>query len=181
MTNSYEHHPIVGGPSKWDLSVALFDRKVENFRKVRFNANVPLATNITVQVTSVQAVDGSGEAWNIEGYATKVERDKDTRANFVPPPPSRVFIYFRTDRRQGHIRFFNPTPIAFISPETIVRTIRPNESKRKEWTEEGWASRQWGVTGKVLTHHDSHGLCYEVQHEDQSVGYYDPSELEVID
>ena len=64
-----------------------------------------------------------------------------------------------------------------ISPSTTVRTTEPNESKREEWTDEGWAKRKWGVTGTVLTHHDSHGLCYDVQHPDGSVGCYDPSEI----
>ncbi len=67
-----------------------------------------------------------------------------------------------------------------ISPGTSVRTTQANWGLCKEWTEEGWASKKWGVRGKVLTHHDSHGLCYEVRHEDGTVGCYDPSELEVI-
>ena len=51
---------------------------------------------------------------------------------------------------------------------------------RKEWTKGGWASKKWGVRGTVIGHHDSHGLCYVVHHDDGSDGYYDPSELEVI-
>ncbi len=67
-----------------------------------------------------------------------------------------------------------------ISPETPVKTTQPNLSMRKEWTDEGWARRKWGVQGKVITHHDSHGLCYDVRHEDGTIGCYDPSELEII-
>ena len=63
---------------------------------------------------------------------------------------------------------------------TLVRTTKPNLGMRKEWTEEGWESRRWGVLGKIIRHHDSHGLCYEVWHADETVGFYDPSELEVI-
>ena len=66
-----------------------------------------------------------------------------------------------------------------ISPGTSVKTTQPNLDKRKEWTDEGWAKRKWGVKGKVITHHDSHGLCYDVRHEDRTRGCYDPSELEV--
>lgn len=46
------------------------------------------------------------------------------------------------------------------------------------WTEEALRNRQWGVKGTVIMHHDSHGLCYKVQHEDGTVGCYDPSELQ---
>ena len=67
-----------------------------------------------------------------------------------------------------------------ISRGTPVRTTSANWSKRDEWTDEGWARRKWGVQGKVIMHHDSHGLCYDVRHEDGTQGCYDTSELEVI-
>lgn len=67
-----------------------------------------------------------------------------------------------------------------ISPGTSVMTTEPNMDKRDKWTDEGWAKRKWGVEGKIITHHDSHGLCYDVRHNDGTVGCYDPSELEVI-
>lgn len=40
-------------------------------------------------------------------------------------------------------------------------------------------SRQWGVIGKILRHHDSHGLTYEVQHGG-TTGHYEPRELIVL-
>ncbi len=67
-----------------------------------------------------------------------------------------------------------------ISPGTRVHTTCANNALRKDWTEEAWDSRQWGVRGKVRTHHDSHGLSYEVMHPDGSIGHYDPSEIEVL-
>ncbi len=67
-----------------------------------------------------------------------------------------------------------------IDPGAMVKTTQPNWKKRGEWTEEGWASKKWGVQGTVLTHHDSHGLFYTVDHGDGTVGHYDPSELEVV-
>lgn len=67
-----------------------------------------------------------------------------------------------------------------IDPGTRVRTTQPNWDLRHEGTDEGWAKRKWGVQGKVITHHDSHGLCYDVRHEDRTVGCYDPSEIEVV-
>jgi len=51
---------------------------------------------------------------------------------------------------------------------------------RNEWTDEGWEKRKWGTQGEILAHHDSHGLCYDVLHEDGTQGCYDPSELKVI-
>ncbi len=47
-----------------------------------------------------------------------------------------------------------------------------------DWSKEASCSRQWGVKGTVIMHHDSHGLCYEVEHEDGTIGHYDPSELQ---
>ncbi len=67
-----------------------------------------------------------------------------------------------------------------ISPGKLVKTTKPNLSKREEWTAEGWAKRKWGVYGHVITHHDSHGLCYDVQHDDGTQACYDPSELRVV-
>lgn len=67
-----------------------------------------------------------------------------------------------------------------IDPGTEVRTTQPNMDKRREWTEEDWARKKWGARGIILRHHDSHGLCYDVRHENGTVGCYDPSEFEVV-
>lgn len=67
-----------------------------------------------------------------------------------------------------------------ISHGTSVKTTLENMQMNKEWTNEARARRKWGIKGKVVDHHDSHGLCYVVLHEDGSYGAYDPSELEVI-
>ena len=67
-----------------------------------------------------------------------------------------------------------------------VFSYRLEDEKREsniwmvEWTDDGWAKKKWGIKGEVLTHHDSHGLCYDVTHEDGSQACYDPSEIEVI-
>lgn len=63
---------------------------------------------------------------------------------------------------------------------TQVLTSRENPSLRDEWTAETRSKRQWGVGGYILKHHDSHGLCYEVNHPDGTVGTYDPSEFGVV-
>jgi hypothetical protein len=67
-----------------------------------------------------------------------------------------------------------------ISRGTKVRTTQANMSLRNEWTDEAWKERQWGVQGTVVSHSDAHGLCYEVLHPDSTVGFYDPSEIEVV-
>jgi len=46
-----------------------------------------------------------------------------------------------------------------------------------------WATARptkWGVEGVVLDHHDSHGLCYDVRHDDGSFCCYDPDEIEKL-
>ena len=68
-----------------------------------------------------------------------------------------------------------------LDPGTIVRTTQPNQEERRNWTDEAWAAKKWGVQGTVLTHHDSHGLCYDVLHCDGTRASYDPSEIEVIE
>ncbi len=67
-----------------------------------------------------------------------------------------------------------------IAVGTVVNTIQPTQSKENGWTEEGLASRQWGVEGEIVGYHDSHGLHYDVKHPDGTLGYYDPTELEVV-
>lgn len=67
-----------------------------------------------------------------------------------------------------------------INPGTRVMTTKASLGKRKEWTDEGWARRKWDVQGTIITHHDSHGLCYDVQHKDGTKGCYDPSELKIL-
>ena len=64
-----------------------------------------------------------------------------------------------------------------MNPEVQVRTLEP---KADNYTAEGKKKRKWGVTGIIIAHHNSHGLCYDVRHDDGSVGTYDPDELELI-
>lgn len=49
------------------------------------------------------------------------------------------------------------------------------------WTEEGLRSRRWRIRGTIVAVHDSHGLHYDVRHEDGSVGYYEHRELDPIE
>ena len=50
-----------------------------------------------------------------------------------------------------------------------------------DWTAEARASRRWDIEGVITCVHDSHGLCYEVQHtDDGSIGAYEHDELRVL-
>lgn len=62
-----------------------------------------------------------------------------------------------------------------ISHGTKVVTTVANP-KIDDWNE-GVERRQWGVKGVIINHHDSHGLCYDIQHGDGTVGCYDPTEF----
>jgi hypothetical protein len=63
---------------------------------------------------------------------------------------------------------------------TRVETIKPARESN-DWTAEALAARKWGVSGKIIKEHDSHGLCYDVRHEDGTTGCYEPRELLSLD
>lgn len=72
-----------------------------------------------------------------------------------------------------------------IAPQTLVVTTQANIDAPEGWMRLGWVNdpwnqRRWGAQGMVLTHFDTYGLYYEVQHNDETVGYYKPSELKVV-
>ncbi len=50
-------------------------------------------------------------------------------------------------------------------------------SKTDDWSFEAKQARKWGVNGTVTDLSNSHGLCYEIKHDDSSVAWYDPSEF----
>jgi hypothetical protein len=63
---------------------------------------------------------------------------------------------------------------------TCVRTTQPHPDERREFTPETIEDRKglWGLYGVVVTHHDSHGLCYEVAFEGGRIGVFMPSEVQ---
>ncbi len=67
-----------------------------------------------------------------------------------------------------------------IDRGTKVKTTTGPNTPDSEWSAEARANRRWGVEGTITGHHDSHGLCYEVEHTDGTTGCYDPSELEIV-
>lgn len=58
----------------------------------------------------------------------------------------------------------------------LVVTIRENPLVT-DWTEEAVRNRKWGVKGFIIGESGSHGFCYKIRHSDDSIAYYDPSEL----
>lgn len=64
---------IVGGPSKYDLSVAFFDVIKGRRRSVTFKVggpDFPTVTEIPIVINSIEWEDGSGNSWNLKGYAS---------------------------------------------------------------------------------------------------------------
>lgn len=68
-----------------------------------------------------------------------------------------------------------------LAPGTRVETLKP-EKESKDWNAEAKKLRRWGVTGRVVDHSDSHGLCYQVEHaDDKTTAWYEPRELVELD
>lgn len=84
---------IVDGPSKYDLSVAFFDRAGGHRRHVTFTLtgpDFPQETGIDVVINSICWEDGSGESWCFTGY--------------IRNGGIRVSGWFKTSNRQGWIK-----------------------------------------------------------------------------
>jgi hypothetical protein len=87
------------GPSKFDLMLALFDRKSVNTRKVEFQTGAN--KSYTASISMVRAEDGSGDSWIIEGHAAE---SVISQKRFPIPNPGFEFSgYFNTATRKGHI------------------------------------------------------------------------------
>lgn len=95
---------IVNAPSKFDLSIAFFDRpnpeKLGCRRTVNFTIQGPSCTNgqrqIEVVINGISWEDGSGESWCFEGYCkTNVGQPENWTA--------KVNGWFRTSDRKGWI------------------------------------------------------------------------------
>lgn len=97
-----------------------------------------------------------------------------------PLPPRVPFV-----KKTGKV---SPTVLAqklllshtHLPDHTRVVTTQANESMQREWEKSAWESRRWGVEGTIIAHHDSHGLHYDIRHENGHVAPYDPSEVEVM-
>lgn len=90
-------YSLVQGPSKFDLSVALFRGTQNDLVEFAYQSSTGERIIIQCRILSVEAEDGSRESWNICGYA-KFQNDPDHRR------PWRKFkAYFHTGNRKGHL------------------------------------------------------------------------------
>lgn len=62
---------------------------------------------------------------------------------------------------------------------TRVRTVAIPDVAN-DWGEEAKVARRFGVLGTIVHYHDSHGLYYDVKHDDGTEGCYDSRELAVL-
>ncbi|WKZ26561.1 MAG: hypothetical protein QY304_00450 [Candidatus Paceibacterota bacterium] len=95
---------IINAPSKFDLSIAFFDRpnpeQLGGRRSVTFTIEGPSCPNgqrqIEVVINHISWEDGSGESWCFEGYCkTDVGQPQNSTAE--------VKGWFRTSDRKGWI------------------------------------------------------------------------------
>ena len=108
-------YKIIGGPSKMELMLGLFDSTRAFSRPVSFTVETkPMAgptlagskgdenflqRSMQISITSVGKEDGSGESWNVEGMVKPLDHTKGDYA--------RVRIYFSTHRRNGILSFMH--------------------------------------------------------------------------
>ena len=59
-----------------------------------------------------------------------------------------------------------------------VRTA--NKLTGQNYTPEGQKERLPGMTGTIIELSNSHGLCFEVNHDELGTAWYDPEELTLI-
>lgn len=66
--------------------------------------------------------------------------------------------------------------------DSYGQKVRTNIIKKfnKTYTLSAQEKRKDGMLGVVIGHRDSHGLCFDVRHEDGTIGSYEPEELEII-
>lgn len=81
---------------------------------------------------------------------------------------------------EGNIRALWPTEQPLLWYER-VQTTTLNEALASTWSPIALASKKWDRKGRVVGGYDIDGLVYVVRHGDGSIGYYDPSEIKVIE
>lgn len=103
-------HQITGGPSKFDLMLALFDGNSEHRRLVAFRtkeefpgtALPPAFYQVQVIVNKIEREDGSGENWLVAG---------EVLANWLLPKKPEVWMtfraFYRTIQRQGWLEILS--------------------------------------------------------------------------
>ena len=114
---------VVGGPSKFDLMLSLFDGNQTPRRTVDFQLEGKKYP-ISVAILGVQQEDGSGESWNIEGLLW----DKHHSEGY------KVKGYYVTKGRAGSLVFEAPYCMAwnqekneFIRQESDTEVLKFND------------------------------------------------------
>jgi hypothetical protein len=108
---------VVGGPSKFDLMVSLFEGNPKDRRTVAFKLE-GLRQEIKVAITGVQQEDGSGESWNIEGWV-------------MGEPSAHVKVYYCSRGRSGFFRFVIPTNLCWNDDKQVfVETVDVAKEKK---------------------------------------------------
>ena len=118
MTQDKLSFNTIGGPSKFDMMLSLFDGNKEPRRTVEFQLEGARAP-ITVYVTSVQQEDGSGESWNFEGGLTNYRRGFHLRG------------YYSSKSRTGHITFIFPFHYV-MKGDKRHKIVRPEDQRELE-------------------------------------------------
>ena len=67
-----------------------------------------------------------------------------------------------------------------MKPLTRIRVVTVRTDPRNDAEYMPDVLRVWGVTGTITGYSNSHGLCFEVAHDDGTVGCYEPDELRLI-
>jgi hypothetical protein len=63
-----------------------------------------------------------------------------------------------------------------------TRVIPTEPSGSTDWADPQRKDAKWGAKGigTIVGHSDSHGLCYEVQHDTGGTGWYEAEELNLL-
>ena len=156
------------------MNIRQYAQKAVDIGARCFDCHAPL------QADQIESYDHSG-GWHVDGFSKLQWLYFECDGDHCHYQTSFAKLGFERPNGQigpdGCARCFEYPP---ISPGTPVQTTQPNLDLRDEWTSEGWVARKFSVFGVVINQRDSHGLCYGVIHEDGTMGYYDPSELEVV-
>ena len=114
-----------------------------------------------------------GEWWVPDAFS----RDLGLKAaELVSPTPGPMdFLFDCPEGAPEGAPEVRPPARPWHKGDTVTTVAIPDPPT--DWTPEALRSRRFGVAGTIVDEHNSHGLCYEVQHLDGSIGYYDPREL----
>lgn len=59
-----------------------------------------------------------------------------------------------------------------------VLTLERDDSNA--WVDGAREKCRWGEKGTIITYSNSHGLCFEVHHDEGGMAWYNPGELQLI-